>query len=744
MHNKKRVNRGGVAVITVCLFLLIVIGLLWFFRAPLLGYLYKDFKAPTPTVSSSWADRDAVVKGDIYVSKDGSDDNDGSEQSPFLTIERALEAVAVADREGRDEIVVCIDKGNYSIDSLRIDPRHGGTENCRVVYTALGDSEVVLNAGLSIDPDDFSSVAEYPELCERLSEAAKANVYVLDLTKSPYNLTENDWGSLYPIGTYNTADRYSGDTTGPMYSELFVNGKRQSLARYPNSGYLHVDEVLSSGKDLVNVPGEDPAGDLLGISEELASRIASWSSTDGVWMYGFWKYDWADGSSPIAAFDAEKRQLQTRYQSFFGVESGTPYFFYNCLEELDTDNEWYLDRENGLLLLYSSDGIENDKINMSLSTDTAISVSADFVTLMNLTVTGTRAGGIVVNGNGNVITGCEIEGIGGHAIQVHGYDNLITKNEISGIGKGGISAVGGDRISLLSGNNAVENNLIHDWAEVYRTYQAGIVLGGVGNVCANNELFNSPHLAITYGGNNHVIEYNLIHDVCLETDDSGAIYAGRSWSSYGNDIRYNLIYDVGKDGYSPNGIYMDDAISGQNIHGNILVNIPKHAIFIGGGRDMNVRDNLIINSGDAPIRYDARARDGLLGETWFSGDVDFESGILWRTLRMSPWQGEVWQNAFPQYKQISDDIADINDPSFMANPAGSIIRDNVIFDKFSSLGKVDQAVCDYSDISENKTYFLLMLGSLFEDHREGDYRLKEGFPIYSDLLNDVLESAGRY
>ena len=83
-----------------------------------------------------------------------------------------------------------------------------------------------------------------------------------------------------------------------------------------------------------------------------------------------------------------------------------------------------------------------------------------------------------------------------------------------------------------------------------------------------------------------------------------------------------MIYNIGSDGHSPNGIYMDDALSGQNIYGNILINIPKHAIFIGGGRDINVYDNMIINSGDSAIRYDARARDALLTETWFSGDVD--------------------------------------------------------------------------------------------------------------------------
>lgn len=96
---------------------------------------------------------------------------------------------------------------------------------------------------------------------------------------------------------------------------------------------------------------------------------------------------------------------------------------------------------------------------------------------------------------------------------------------------------GGDRETLTSSENVVTNNLIYDWSQVYRTYQAAVSLNGVGAVCSHNEIYNSPHEAITYSGNNHVIEYNVIHDVVLESSDAGAIYAGRSWSYYGNVIR---------------------------------------------------------------------------------------------------------------------------------------------------------------------------------------------------------------
>ena len=48
------------------------------------------------------------------------------------------------------------------------------------------------------------------------------------------------------------------------------------------------------------------------------------------------------------------------------------------------------------------------------------------------------------------------------------------------------------------------------------------------------------------GGNNHLIERTVIHDVVLETFDSGAIYSSdRDWTKRGNVFKYNLIYNVG-------------------------------------------------------------------------------------------------------------------------------------------------------------------------------------------------------
>ena len=86
----------------------------------------------------------------------------------------------------------------------------------------------------------------------------------------------------------------------------------------------------------------------------------------------------------------------------------------------------------------------------------------------------------------------------------------------------------------------------------------------------------------------------------------------------------------------------------------------------------------------------------------------------------------------------------MNDSAFMANPANSFIKNNIIFDKCASIGNIDQAVYDYSTVSDNKLYYLFQLGNAFANHKEGDYSMHEKSPIYDQNLNEMLEKVGRY
>ncbi len=701
-------------------------------RRDIVNWFYEDVAFTAPTLTTPAEKEKVVPMGDFYVSTKGNDENDGTKEKPFLTIEKAIDAVRKTDKSGKTGITVCIEAGEYRVSSLEFTKEDSGTADCPITYCSY-NGEVVLNGGVTISQNDFVTVNDFPEISERLSPEAQQNVVVVDLTKEPYSLTKNDWGKIYAIGSYHTAESYDGDYTGPLYCELFVNDIRQNLARYPDNGFIHTEEVVKTGLGkesngaLTEVENwetiRNPETDIYRVNPELAERIASWENHDDVWMFGFWKYDWADASSPMGYFNKETRELSPKFVSLYGTKEDAPYYFFNVLEELSAQGEWYLDREKGLLCMWKPENFENAQIDLSITLNPIIDSQADYLVFNGITVKGTRGDGVLITGNNNTVQNCLIKNVAGNALAMIGYNNLAYNNEITRTGKGGIYLSGGDTVTLTPGNNKADNNYIHHWSEIYQTYQPAVTLEGVGNICSHNEMHDSPHEAITYRGNNHIVEYNNIHHVCLLSDDAGAIYSGRSWIWYGNVVRYNCIYNIGSGDHNPDGIYLDDALSGQEIYGNLLVNIPRNSIHIGGGRDNIVTNNIIVNSGKNAIYFDERAREGALENGWFT-HAHIGTGDMWDALYNSPWQSKTWQEAFPQYKNLTDDINKSNTAEYIPNPACTI-KDNLIVNQYKDIGDIYKSSKNFSDISDNAILLITKADEVFVDAESGNYVIRD-------------------
>ena len=702
-----------------------------------LPYYYKRFykKVASPVAGKTVEaeERPLVDNADLYVAPDGDDENDGSFAHPLATIEKARDLVRAMDKNGKDGITVALKAGEYRVSTVAFTGEDSGTESCPVTYAAYGNGEVILNGGVTLPREGFSSVTDEAVL-ERLTPDAQKNVVRVDLFS--LGVTKEQYGKLYAIGSYTMANKYDGDWTGDLYCELFIDDCRQTIARYPNgTEYLYTGEVVSVGQGRESYMStwateggvlRNPEPDVYKMDKALSDRIASWKTLEGVWMFGYFSNDWADASTPIGEIDHEKLTISPAFAGMFGTQKGRPYYFFNVLEELDAPGEWYLDRDNGLLYFWPpEDFSDNSSVELSLSTDYIIRAEANYLTFDGLTVKGTRGDAVSITGDSNAIKSCLIKNVAGNALLVTGYDNLILNNEITRTGKGGVIMDGGDRETLKHANNRAENNLVHDWSEIYETYQPAFTLNGVGNICAHNDMYNSPHEAVTYSGNDHLIEYNLIHDVNLKTDDGGAIYSGRRWDWYGTVIRYNLIYDLGADGHKPVGIYMDDAIGGQTVYGNVIINAPNFGLQLGGGPDLIAHDNIVVNSYD-PISFDARALMGLSGDEDNSFYQEYkEGGRIWQLLYESPWQSEAWQNAYPQYRHYSDDFSDPDNKDFVLNPSYGEVRHNLLVSAQGKIGGIAKEVYKYSDVSDNACFRLSALKKLFVDPDNGDYTLRD-------------------
>ena len=677
-------------VIAICLAVSCLLSFIFIIGVPY--YIDNLYKAPIPVLpEGQFAPMPALGEVDFTVPLDGS-------------MEEVRDLIREARANGSDEhFTVLIEDGEYNITQIAFNG-----DDYNTTYRSR-DGGVILNGGMVLDTKNFTPWDN------------NENIKVIDLTK--LDLSADGWGRMYAsAGHSNLAGRYE-DGLGPQSCELFYNGRRCELARWPNEGWLKTGEILDPGDFMADSGGwpvtpeegerwealHNPRGGTFLMDSKTAERARGWQSPTDVWMIGMFKYDWAETVTPVQSIDKEKGAVTTAYASNYGFNKGKEYRFYNVLEELDAPGEWYLDRESGLLYVWPPDNaFDSARIDLSLSTETLIAGDrVENLSFIGLILQGTRGDGIALTGGGITVDHCVIRCVGGDGLTLTGNGNTASNNEVAHVGRRGITITGGDRETLAPGDSRAVNNLVHDWTELVLTYQGGINVYGAGNLVAHNEIYHSPHVAIFFGGNN-VIEYNLIHDVCLETSDAGAFYSGGVAANYGTVIHNNVVYNLGRfsdetqNKHTPNGIYLDELVSGVTAENNLLVNIPGVGIHLGGGRDLDVRGNIVVNAG-RPISYDDRGRQGALFGGWHT--ISREGQHAWQALFSSPWQSEAWKRAYPKLAAVHGDFSNPDDPNFALNPAGSVVTGNVFVGQ--NKPRYDESVLRFSGIGPNEEYNVL-------------------------------------
>lgn len=584
----------------------------------------------------------------LYVSADGSDNGDGSENSPFATIDGArkyLRSINKSDlKKGKIEVI--IKEGEYLLeDSILFEDKDSGTEDNPIYYKGERPDSVKLTHAQNIDHGNFSLVSD-EAILERIPEEARDKVYVADLK----SLGITDYGQV---------ERKEYGKGVAKYFELYFNGDPLSLSRYPNDKYMLTGQVTSEGDSGVSFKYE---GD----------RYKNWTKADQALVYGFWNNGYGDDAMFITRIDQSTGEISTASRPYFGIKSDRKYYIYNLLEEIDSPGEYFLDRNTGKLYLYPPDDINSAEIRISTNRNTFISFkNTKYVTLENLNFEGSCGGAIGLEYCKYVdIRFCRILNVAGTAVSIiGGSDSNIYGCEIYNIGGSGVVSYAGDRKTLAPGNIVVENCHIHKFAQYSKTYSPAVNLDFVGNTVKNNVIHDCPHTAIMFGNNDNKIIYNEIYDVCQETDDAGAIYGGRTWTSYGNVISNNYIHDVRGPGSQSIAIYCDDMMSGITMEGNVLDSVTQ-AFGIGGGHYNTVNNNLIMNKtkySKSAMYYDDR---GL--QAWFRNPYQNnpENHDLTKNLNSVPYQSDLWKEKYPMLEKGLE-----GDP---LEPKGGVVTNNIV------------------------------------------------------------------
>ena len=400
----------------------------------------------------------------------------------------------------------------------------------------------------------------------------------------------------------------------PSHSELFYQGKRMTLARWPNDDFVRIGESLDAdapddghGKRLGRLP--------FGFRYE-GDRPAQWKPDGNIWVHGYWSWDWADSYERVTRLDPKTRDIQTAPpHGTYGFRKGQRYYFLNVLEELDSPGEYYLDVKAGLVYFWPPSNDAKAEVFLSgLATPVFEIRNARGLTLNGLHIDATRGNAIHIEGGERVtVSNARLTNIGNVGVIIDGgRDHAVLHTEIAYTGDSAIEITGGDRNTLTPANHRVEDCDIHQMGQWVRTYNPAVKLNGVGNRVSHNHIHDAPHAGIILTGNEHVIEFNNIHHLAMETGDVGAIYIGRDYTERGNVIRHNYIHELGGFGFGSMAVYLDDCSSGTTVYGNIFYKL-KFGAFVGGGRDNHIDNNVFVDCNPA-IRVDARGIDP--SKTW--------------------------------------------------------------------------------------------------------------------------------
>jgi len=484
----------------------------------------------------------------FYVSPQGDDNNPGSAASPFATLPRAQRAIR-EKKSGAEPVKVVLLEGTYYLDTpLTFGPEDSGTSTAQVVYAAEAGHRVTLSGGRRL-------------ACQWLP--------------------------------YRNGIMMAEVPPGLHFTQLFVNGKRQIRARYPNydasvpgkSGYIQAAGPIPTGTPNPYAgPDEDmtfsteaPRGIQFDPSTFSKRRWSDLQDAEihifqaAYWGNLHWKIKGIDFTKHSIWFGDGGQQIGAKWSKNPGVLNQKSLFFIdNVFEELDAPGEWFFDKKKNTLYYYPeadtdlrtavievpvleqaiqfSGTQENPVRNISLQgfriahTETTYLRPYDVPSLSDWAIH--RGGSVLVEGTRECsIDDCWFDAVGGNAVFVNNYNRgfSITGCKFTESGDSAMCFVGdlekttGMQLAFPYECRA-SNNLVRDCG-IFGKQIAGVYISRAKRITASHNLmYNLPRAGIcigdgTWGG--HIIEFNETHDTVRETSDHGPFNAwgrDRGWA----------------------------------------------------------------------------------------------------------------------------------------------------------------------------------------------------------------------
>ncbi len=191
----------------------------------------------------------------------------------------------------------------------------------------------------------------------------------------------------------------------PPTLELYFDGKPMTLARWPNEGFVGIKALIEPG-----VKGSKPS-----IFAYDSDRHERWTRAEDAWLFGYFRWLWADAAVKIGKIDTAAKTLTTAEAYDYGggmdTTQGIIYYAFNLLEEIDMPGEWYLDRAKGMLYFWPPSDPSQATIEIGLLAAPMVTMeNAAHVRLEGLVFDLARYNGIVMQDSEDcLVAGCTVE-----------------------------------------------------------------------------------------------------------------------------------------------------------------------------------------------------------------------------------------------------------------------------------------------------------------------------------------------
>ena len=438
------------------------------------------------------------------------------------------------------------------------------------------------------------------------------------------------------------------------FTDFFVNGKRAQTTRFPKQGTL---KIKSTDSVTHNIPHlglvEYPAICFEVFPEDLEPVEKIEDAIINYYHY------WIDEHSPIESYDKQSGMLKMKYISRFSASglyeenhpSSVFYYLTNVPNTFGEKNEWYLDRASGVVY-YVPDDINSDPSAVTAyvpTLDHLVDISGTDIRLRNLELTCTSGdyasplskgatsyeisdppvfcgadiqsvcwahGAIRIKNSARCsISGCHIHGVGIHAVEIGTgcSDIRIENNRIDDICAGGVKVFGGEYGADekdMTHNCRISGNHISNCGIRYDAGCGIFVAHASNNEISDNEIHDTGYTGISVGwvwgyapsstyGN--VIRANYLYNIGRgDLSDLGAIYLlGKQHGTY---VSENRIHDVRSKIYGGWGIYLDEGSSYVTVEKNVVYNTQDETFHLHYGSHNTVRNNIFYSTNSACVR----------------------------------------------------------------------------------------------------------------------------------------------